>query len=258
MSTILKALQKNKFDQPAGPISIAPSSEIALHWKVAFSSALVIIIALLSILIYLLLNPRGEHIATSPTEASPQNAPTPEWSQPSTNNNLVKVTFETKPLPIQAPKIKKVTPLNVTSSPTKKTQKQANQINKPESQISIEDVPNALKKRFALAELLIDIEQNENPTDEISEEDEEMQDGSDIREMSTTFQNKVPLILYDSHMYSSSAADRWIRINGEVLKEGDFDSTGQLEILEIQPQRSIFRLQRQSFSLESLTDWKGY
>ena len=76
--------------------------------------------------------------------------------------------------------------------------------------------------------------------------------------MSRGFQEKVPAIQYNSHMYSSVPEDRWIRINGKTLKEGGFDNTGLLELIEIQPQRSIFRLGRQSFSIEALTDWKGY
>jgi len=59
-------------------------------------------------------------------------------------------------------------------------------------------------------------------------------------------------------MYSTVAADRWIRINGETLKEGDFDSRGEVELVEILPNQSVFRFGTQSFTLESLMDWQGY
>ncbi|PKG40583.1 general secretion pathway protein GspB [Psychromonas sp. Urea-02u-13] len=248
MSTILQALQKRKFDQAGGPPPVIQQPNKALHWKIAASAALFIIIALLSALIYLLLNPRGE--------AQTYSAPT-ALVQPVVNNHLVKVTFETKPLPVLVPKVKKVAPVKVSSKPKQVAKIAPSREKGIEKSMATEEPSTDLQKRFELALLLTDIEQNENPTDEFTEE-EGMNDGSDIREMSSAFQDKVPFIRYDSHMYSSVVNDRWIRINGETLKEGEFDSTGQLELLEIQPQRSIFRLERQSFSVESLTDWKGY
>ena len=247
MSTILQALQKSKFDHAGGPPPIAQQATKILSWKVVISSALAIIIVLLSTLVYLLLNPRSESLPTIVSS---------ELAQPANNNLLTKVTFETKKLPAPAPKAKKAIAVKqvpkepeIIVAPKKPIQK--------EQSVDLEDVPSDLQKRFELALILTDIEQNEIPTEEFTQE-EGMNDGSDIRQMSSAFQNKVPFIRYDSHMYSSIVAKRWIRINGETLTEGDFDSTGQLELIEIQPQRSIFRLERQSFSVESLTDWKGY
>jgi len=118
------------------------------------------------------------------------------------------------------------------------------------------EVSEELKKRFELALLLNPIEEQ---SEIIENNDEEIfSDGTDIHQMSSGFQNKVSPISYEAHVYSSIVEDRWIRINGERLIEGDFDSSGQLQLIEIQPQRSIFRVERQSFSLESLDDWKGY
>jgi general secretion pathway protein B len=248
MSTISQALQKRKFSQAGGLPPVIQQPNNALHWKIAASAALFIIIVLLSALIYLLLNPRGK--------AQADSVPT-TLEQPVVNNHLVKVSFETKPLPDFVPKVKKVAPVKVLSKPQQLIKTTPSSDQKIEKKVSVEEVTTDLQKRFELALLLTEIEHNENPTDEFTEE-EGITDGSDIREMSSAFQYKVPLIRYDSHMYSSVVNDRWIRINGEMLKEGEFDSTGQLELLEIQPQRSIFRLERQSFSVESLTDWEGY
>ncbi|MCP4324873.1 MAG: general secretion pathway protein GspB [Psychromonas sp.] len=247
MSTILQALQKSKFDQAGGPPPLTQPAIKVYKWKIAISLALFTIIALLGTLVYLLLNPQSE----------PKN--NTAMVQPAMEQQLVKVTFETKPLPAPAEKInkqpnkvvKKEKPIATPVTANKGKELVAKQTND-------DDAPSSdLKKRFELAMLLTEIEQDKNPVDDITHE-EGMNDGSDIREMSSDFQDKVPLIRYDSHMYSSVVADRWIRINGEILTEGEFDSTGQLELIEIQPQRSIFRLERQSFSVESLTDWKGY
>lgn len=255
MSTILDALQKSKLAQAGGIANIAQQHSQTNYWKIAISCGLLIIILLLSTLIYLQLTPRSE----VPSNTAPLSAQT----QLASENHLIKVNFETKPLPTPTPEIKrvppvkKVAPVKLVKKPEQvvKSQPQINQ--KKDNKIAIEDVPSDLKKRFELALLMTDIEQNESPNEAFSES-KSTTDGSDIHEMSSDFQDKVPLIRYDSHMYSSVANDRWIRINGEKLKEGEFDSSGEIELLEIQPQRSIFRLQRQSFSIESLTDWKGY
>jgi general secretion pathway protein B len=260
VSTILQAQQKNKLEQAGGPPPIIQKSTNIQLWKVLLGIALTTIIALLSILIYLLLNPRP----LAPTAQTVEKPPTVQETR-----QLLKVSFETEPLTMIVPVItatqqkpttvakKEVTqevgevkqPL---PSPSKKEEQQEVVIEQTrEQQQSAEE----LKKRFDLAVLMTEIDENELQTDYI---DDENSDGSDIRQMNSDFQNKVPLIRYDSHMYSTIAADRWIRINGETLKEGDVDSSGKLELLEIQPQRSIFRLDRQSFSLESLVDWKGY
>jgi general secretion pathway protein B len=263
MSTISQALLKTKFEQAGGVPSIAQQRNGSIRWKVAFSIVTFISIALLSALLYLLLNPRNE---------SQVDITKIEVVKPITNNQLVKVTFETQPMPEKVAitkVIKTVTAIETASvekntlpkSPPKKTavakEILANNIAKKVQVVNYEDASSDLKKRFQLAVLLTEIEQDKNAIENVPQ-DEELNDGSDIHDMSSNFQSKVPLMRYDSHMYSSLIDERWVRINGETLKEGDFDSTGQLELLEIQPQRSIFRVERQSFSVESLTDWKGY
>jgi len=76
-----------------------------------------------------------------------------------------------------------------------------------------------------------------------------------IYKMDTRFQQQVPTIRYDFHVYSSNQNDRWIRINGEDLKEGDFDSSGKIKIVTILPNQTDFRVAGRIFYLKSLTDW---
>ena len=263
----------------------------SIFWKVAFSITALIIISLLCILIYLQLYPYQQtKVTIQPTEEV-NVAP----AEPKIDTTLVKMTFETKPIPVvkeetkvtQAPsKVKKAPvqspqksiekteqPIIVTSQTTTvnntldqnsgemaelKTQLNPNIEEEADLTVNYDEISEDLKKRFELAVMLT--EQEENSVDGMVEDDfvEENSDGSDIHLMSSNFQNQIPVMRYDSHVYSSVVADRWIRINGERLVEGSFDSTGKLEVIEIQPQRSIFRFGRQSFSLESLTDWKGY
>ncbi len=265
MSTILQALQKNKLAQAGRAPAIAQPPATSSPWKIALTLALLTIIVLLSVLIYLILNPNN---VTPPTAVV-------AIESVKQSNNAVKISFDTQPLPRPSPAIKKEGPaIEITSSnivtevaqlpeevvSVEITPLDSEEIQQPlitQQQVEYEDVPSDLKERFKLAVLLEDMEKNDGIAEEITYH-EEVSDGSNIREMSGNFQDKVPLIHYDSHVYSSIAADRWIRINGEVLAEGDTDSSGLLELVEIQPQRSIFRLERQSFSIESLEDWKGY
>ena len=259
MSTILKALQKNKREQSSAGMINTHSMAKASHWKTATFLALFIIIALSSALIYLQVTPQTkpqEQVISQQkviTSASPIAG-----NAPKIDNELVKISFETKPLPkvIHKPK-----PIKIVSTPKKVIPKKNHPKNQTVSSKNNDvEAESDLERRFKLALLLDDIEKKGDPKSEFKDEmkQEETGDGSDIHEMGSAFQNKIPLIRYDAHMYSSDVSDRWIRINDEVLKEGQFDSTGKLELLEIQPQRSIFRLDRQSFSIESLTDWKGY
>jgi general secretion pathway protein B len=282
MSTISQALIKNKFEQAGGmpPVNQAPNK--AIYWKIAFSIAALIIISLLSVLVYLQLY---SHKAIQQPVVIVEKIPT-KVEQPVSEKALVKMTFETQPIPepivieeIKAPVIAKQAeskqpPLVISSQPTApKTSlpdvsENVNIDEEPQEVVNYDDIPNDLKERFELAVLLTEMEQNEAITkDTLSDSltnsfndslEDEANDGSDIHLMSSNFQNKIPLIRYDAHVYSSLVPERWIRINGEKLVEGSFDSTGKIELIEVQPQRSIFRVGRQSFSLESLTDWKGY
>lgn len=279
MSAILQALQKNNLSQATNSAPMfAEENSGSLLWKILASLAVLTIIGLLSTLIYLQLYPRHE---------APQPVANITKLRPVTpHSNIVKVSFDTQPIaPLPATPRKVVTeqpkqpvtvatvkapargseedPLVYSLTPDKsklilptKTVDSSDNSESAED-IDYEAVPDDLKKRFELALMLTEMEDSPEDVEYTNEPDDNL-DGSDIRQMSSSFQRKVAPISYESHMYSSLLADRWIRINGETLKEGDFDSTGELELLEIEPQRSVFRVQRQSFSLESLTDWKGY
>ncbi|MGL4753751.1 MAG: general secretion pathway protein GspB, partial [Aeromonadaceae bacterium] len=61
---------------------------------------------------------------------------------------------------------------------------------------------------------------------------------------------------YSSHVYSSTAANRIITLNGHDYHEGEEVAPG-VRLLQIQADYSIFRVGGQSFSLPSLTDWSG-
>ncbi|MFT6925410.1 MAG: general secretion pathway protein B [Psychromonas sp.] len=264
MSTILAALQKQK--SSAGEHFVPPSEakKGLLKWRVALLTSLLVIISLLCVLLYLQLNGAAQDMKIQPPIAQIK-APDVldvdpnvlkveplEVAPPIINETAVKITktaakavkemtFVTQPLPeVEKPE------LSIKSVPGESTAAA-----KVKGELDYSAVSDDLQQRFELA-LFDSTGQDKVFSVEVNS------DGRDLHEMSSQFQQKVPNIIYDAHLFSSIAKERWIKINGKKLKEGQFDPQSKIELLEIQPNRSIFRLGRQSFSLESLTDWKGY
>ena len=211
-------------------------------------------------------------IASAPTEFDSFNervietshtGPEPGWvsKTPQTASKAVKkMTFVTQPLPdYEEPVQLNDRQTAVTADPTvtaeiddlRIARAESDFVNNDQDELDYGAVSDDLRQRFQLA--LISSTEKEALSSTAASND-----GRDIYEMTAEFQKKVPSLIYDTHIYSTIARERWIKINGEKLKEGQFDGQGRFQLLEIQPNRSIFRLGRQSFSLESLTDWKGY
>ena len=67
---------------------------------------------------------------------------------------------------------------------------------------------------------------------------------------------QVPPLRYSSHVYSSTASNRIVTLNGRDFHEGDEVAPG-VTLLQILADYSVFRVGSQSFSLASLTDWQG-
>ena len=276
MSTILKALEKNKGQ--AAMSSVQPVTNTGL--KVAIISALVLIAILLGIVIYLLLRPSQSTPVLTVTPAIETITPALEATMlgelvdvpRQTDSRVTEVQFKTIPLPIreapapswggddivmseaidQDPRLpEQVVETGVTAQSKLDLLKQTQQDQKVLSDIDLDNVPDSLKQRFALA---VEEEKNGVLRDQIVEQNPQQVMASDIHEMPNRFQDQIPSMRYDSHVYSSDEADRWIRINGVDMRVGDF--VGDIELVDILPQQSVFRLGAQSFTLESLQDWK--
>jgi len=55
-------------------------------------------------------------------------------------------------------------------------------------------------------------------------------------------------------MYASRPNDRWVRVNGLRLQEGDWIED-KVRIVNIEAQRVILEYQGEVFSMAALTDW---
>lgn len=259
MSTILNALQKQK-SEPAYQLSHMHSNR---YWKVVISLSLFVIITLLSALIFILLtsldsaNKQAEDAALFMPAHSLLVEVKPALLKQSAPKLITQVLFETKQLPNVLFQ-KKQLPLpvdQITSDEliVKDKPQQVISVTQKELQddpkIDYSNVSDKLQASFERALLM-----SKDETKAIIESADG--DGSDIHQMASNFQDLVPAISYEFHVYSSVAKSRWIRINGEDLVEGQFDNLGKIQVVEIQANRTIFRLGSQSFSLQSLTNWK--
>ena len=257
MSTILRALEKKK--SGAQIITQQGSQKTGNIWRTLLLIGVAVIIALLSILIY---------IRLSPAELPPASVlvePKKEIIKPKLKS-VTKIVFQTKEMPENAPQqqviyIAKRTKNGVSMAPKKAPEQKvaAQKTLKAvvvEKEQEVDTISPEMKHRFALAVSMTDSE-NENLSDQVDNDGLKSADGSDIHDMSSEFQEHVPAIEYQSHVYSSVKTDSWIKLNGKKLKKGDFDRSGKIEVVDIEPQKTIFRLGAQSFSLEALTDWKG-
>ncbi|MDN2664048.1 general secretion pathway protein GspB [Psychromonas sp. 14N.309.X.WAT.B.A12] len=273
MSTILKALEKSKAQGVTSPVEPIANN----GWKVMVVSGLLLIAILLGVVIFLLLRPASqtseptatpvaEVLASEPVVLTKNIGPLEQ-----SESRVSEVQFKTIPLPIrQAPAPSWDTAAAVTTieqdpalpEPINEdgatAQDKLDAINARQqdqtvlSDIDLDNVPDSLKQRFALA---VEEEKNGVLRDQVIEQGPEEVVASEIHEMPIRFQEQIPTMRYDSHVYSSDEADRWIRINGVDMRVGDF--VGDIELVDILPQQSVFRLGGQSFTIESLQDWKG-
>ena len=257
MSTILNALHKQTEEQPYK----MPDTQSNRHWKVALFISLLVIIALLTALVFILSNPplgfaSQDNPADIVLQAEPRNQPLPAVNSRLENEPaeklISKVSFSTKRLPIPVNKTINEEVETALVEPDERVVVLADETEQKEevSEIDYSSVSEQLQQRFERA-LLMDGEQAKAFIES------ENSDGTDLHQMASAFQEQVPAISYDFHVYSSVVEERWIRINGEDLAEGQFDRSDKIQVVEIQPDRTIFRLGAQSFSLQSLTDWQG-
>ncbi|MCW8106938.1 general secretion pathway protein GspB [Alteromonas ponticola] len=65
---------------------------------------------------------------------------------------------------------------------------------------------------------------------------------------------RLPSMNFSAHMYASNPRDRWVRVNGKQLGEGDW-ITDRVQIVNIEGQRVILNFEDELFSMAALTDW---
>ena len=65
---------------------------------------------------------------------------------------------------------------------------------------------------------------------------------------------RLPTMNFSAHMYSSRPADRWVRVNGRQIGEGDWIAD-RVQIVNIEAQRVVLAFEDEIFTMAALTDW---
>lgn len=118
-------------------------------------------------------------------------------------------------------------------------------------EVAIEDIPDTLKSTFADA--VKATEQKGQP--ELFEA--QVTTGSSlplIEEMKLSEIYWVPDIAYEMHIYASEPSERWIRINGKTLSEGE-QLIDNLTLIEIRQDQIIWQGNDRRFAQNALQDF---
>ena len=70
-----------------------------------------------------------------------------------------------------------------------------------------------------------------------------------------SFQARIPKLDFQTHIYSSEAKQRWVKVNGKIVRE-EQDITEGLTVIEIKPQQVVLSYSGERFSLPALTSWQ--
>jgi len=65
---------------------------------------------------------------------------------------------------------------------------------------------------------------------------------------------RLPTMNFSAHMYASRPADRWVRVNGRQMGEGEWIQD-KVQIINIEAQRVVLSFEDELFTMAALTDW---
>lgn len=125
----------------------------------------------------------------------------------------------------------------------------------PEAQSNISP---ELLKRFQDAVESLDARQADNNDNDLSGnsdyQNEILRDITPVHELSARTLTRLPSMAFSTHMYASDPQDRWVRVNGRRVTEGQEIDRG-LVLIGIEPQHVILDFEGKEFRMDALTDW---
>lgn len=77
-----------------------------------------------------------------------------------------------------------------------------------------------------------------------------------IHELGRSLQARIPAMSFTTHIYATDPSERWVKINGKTIKEGQWMSSS-LQLIDINPQYIVMAIDGRKFTLAALTDWDG-
>lgn len=116
------------------------------------------------------------------------------------------------------------------------------------SQPSKELVSAELRQKFQQA--IEDLENNPSePVNEVPPPDV-----PPVHQLPAWVLTELPGMAFSTHMYATEPRDRWLRVNGQQMREGDWIED-KVQILRIEPQHVIMTFKGHEFRMGALTDW---
>ena len=119
----------------------------------------------------------------------------------------------------------------------------------PAAELEESDVSAELRGKFESALAAADSPQQRKQ--EINYHDVPAQD---INQLDDLLQRQLPSLRFEAHVYATDAKQRWIKVNGKDLQQGQW-VTADLQVKEILPQYVVLQFNQVQFSVEALTDW---
>ncbi len=124
----------------------------------------------------------------------------------------------------------------------------------PESNIS----PELLKRFQDAVESLESDSRNDTSANDVSNDSSYDQalirDVKPVHELPAWALTRLPSMSFSTHMYASAPKDRWVRVNGRRVTEGQEIDAG-LVVIGIEPQHVILNFEGQEFRMDALSDW---
>lgn len=114
----------------------------------------------------------------------------------------------------------------------------------PEPEVSAE-----LRERFASA--LAQSEQQPRANSNITAHSAPAQD---ISMLDLTLQRQLPRLKFEAHVYATQPAQRWVKVNGKSLQEGQW-ITADVRLREITPHYVMLEFGQTLFSMRALSEW---
>ncbi|MGJ8681735.1 general secretion pathway protein GspB [Paraglaciecola sp.] len=174
-----------------------------------------------------------------------------------------KTPDETKTVEVSLPQVKEVIPIQpqadpndidssskVTNSVPSESKTESPQVSQSTPQIS-----NELLKKFnqAIAQVS-ESSQSELDTKTNSQDQNSLNQVPRVDQLPAWVMTELPSMSFSAHMYASNPNDRWLRVNGSKMVEGDVIQQ-KVKIISIEPQLVILNYSGHEFSMAALTDW---
>ncbi|MDT0595913.1 general secretion pathway protein GspB [Glaciecola petra] len=97
-------------------------------------------------------------------------------------------------------------------------------------------------------------ERDEQAASASANEQVETSDLPRIDQLSAATLTQMPAMSFSAHMYSSNSIDRWVRVNGRRLGEGEIIGDG-VTLKGIEPEIVVLEFKGQTFTMNALSDW---